>query len=367
MVAYWQFFVDYDGFESKREISMGYGLFESINGLGKEGIKAVLRPIFEPGQERTINSIAGQFLRFSEMEVNDIVVVRRGKSTRNILIGRVTGPYQFDEGAAGEGHAHSYPVQLLTRHIPRDKLPHQLKARLNSRMQTIGRLGDDFANDIQALIRKFPPASDPAATAQPSAESEGSAPKTSSGGSQGRSTAPRKVTSSTIARRRTSDDHDEGPVTGRMTDLEEALQKREERSSAHACLVQVFASELLPDRPPDRPLYEDPFDLAATLPPCVVLAEMKTLDGTRDDEVRQVRHAVGQLLYYEKLSLPDDLAGGPVAKVAVFDKRPCSEHVGWMEGLEIAVAWRERGKFVATSESRGLLRDLPLSAPTPRP
>ena len=102
-------------------------------------------------------------------------------------------------------------------------------------------------------------------------------------------------------------------------------------------------------------MYEDPFDFAASLSSGVVLAEMKTLDGKPEDEVRQVRHAVGQLLYYEKLSLPAELTSRPVAKVAVFDKRPSCEHVRWMEDLGIAVAWHERAKFVATPKSKGIV------------
>ena len=98
---------------------------------------------------------------------------------------------------------------------------------------------------------------------------------------------------------------------------------------------------------------EDPFDYAALTPGnSVLLAEMKTLDGTPEDERRQVRAAVGQLLYYEGLCLPDEFKGQPVTKVAVFDKQPSPEHTGWMESLDVAVVWQdEDGRFVGLPPS----------------
>ncbi len=324
MVAYWEFYGDLDDFEENSAISMGYSLYESIDGLNSEEIKqALVRRRGKSASKYSIGANAGQFLLFQKAAVNDVVVVRNRRRTRHIRICRVTGPYQFDGNVQEPKHAHSYPVAWLTDRIPRDNLSGVLRARLKKRMLTI-REFDDPADDIEALI-----ASSPSASGRPPA---------------------REVTADTIAQVRDPDHHDEGPVTGRMTDLAMAHHIRSRRTSEHGQLVQAFASKM-----PDGLMYEGVFDLAATLPPGVVLAEMKTLDGTHDDEVRQVRHAVGQLLYYEKLSLPDDFAGGPVAKVAVFDKRPSSAHVGWMEDLCIAVAWRERNEFVATPKSKGLV------------
>ena len=331
-MAYWEFHGDLEDFERNSAISMGYSLFESIGGLSSEAIRqALLRRGNKAASKYSIGANAGQILLLQEMRVDDFVVVR-DSGTRDIRICRVAGPYEFDEKARGDGHAHSYPVEWIGPRMLRDSLSGALRAALKKRMLTTRRIDDPaVVHDVQVLI---------GGSHQTSSAAAGS-------GRSPRRRSARPLAADTI---RDPQDHDEGPVTGRWTDLGAALHLRRKRTSAHDRLVEAFAKALLPIE-----AYVGDFDLAANIAPSVLLAEMKTLDGTPEDEVRQVRHAVGQLLYYEKLSLPAELAGSPVVKVAVFDKHPSCEHIGWMGDLGIAVAWREDDEFFATQESKDLV------------
>ncbi len=136
--------------------------------------------------------------------------------------------------------------------------------------------------------------------------------------------------------------------------LRSAIAKRNERTRMHDELVRAFAKAV----PDISAIWEGAIDLGAIAANRGILAEMKTLDGTLEDERSQVRLAVGQLLYYERFSLPESLKGivdlGALVKVVVFNRRPSAQHLEWIESLGIAVAWLGEDGFSASQRSRRL-------------
>lgn len=172
----------------------------------------------------------------------------------------------------------------------------------------------------------------------------------------------RKVTPTTIASSKEPEDSDEGPdlgvaSQGDLVSLAEAIAKRSNRNYRHNQLVQQFSQSLTVL----EGLWEGDFDCLAVTGSAVVLAEMKTLDGTMSDEVSQLRGAVSQLLYYQAFSIPDsvkDIAlSRPMIKVAVFESSPSGAHIQWLESLGIYVLWLQGAGFATTATSQAFLSD----------
>ncbi len=281
----------------------------------------------DPTEKRSRLS-AGILNNFAyEIAERDIVVTPIS-SKRKVLIGRVTGDYQHNTDPEHHLLANTRSVEWLRTDVTYDNSPIPLNAELA--VWDANPYKDRIDHLIQAEIR----------------------------GPQFGGTQPNghDVTPATIAQRRNPDEHDEGPVAGRMTDLSEGIALRNQRSLRHDELVQAFArafEQVLPDYSRMR---ESTYDFAAQTSSGVALAEMKTLDGTGEDERRQARAAVGQLFYYERFDIPHDYASQPVNKIAVFNGTPRSAHTTWMEGLEIAVVWQDgQGRFVCSARSNELL------------
>lgn len=167
----------------------------------------------------------------------------------------------------------------------------------------------------------------------------------------------RKVSSITIAANRVSDESG-APLTGpqSLVSLAEAIELRTVRTRRHNQLVRVWA-EMLEGQGIE--LWEGEFDCLAIGSSTGVLTEVKTLNGSRDDEVRQVRGALAQLLYYERFSLPDPTqTGGEIQqllKVALFDIKPTDDHIRWLESHQVAALWRDGDFFDGSSFSRDFL------------
>ena len=177
-------------------------------------------------------------------------------------------------------------------------------------------------------------------------------------------TSLRQVTAVTIAASRAPSDSDElldlgsDPET-ELVSLAGAIAKRAERSHRHNTLVQKFAASL----PSPAGLWEGDIDCLAELETVVLLAEAKTLDGTNADEVRQVRHAVGQLLYYEYFSLPQEVRvrledEKNLIKIALFEAKPSDDHIEWMHSLGIEPIWWLDSGFMGTNSTRDRLAAL---------
>ena len=169
----------------------------------------------------------------------------------------------------------------------------------------------------------------------------------------------RKVTVDTIATTKTPDDSDEAATINQanLVSLSEAIAKRTERSHRHNRLVQQFSASLLDQ---SAELWEGTFDCLAIVEEVILLAEMKTLDGSDSDETDQVRAASAQLLYYEAFDvrMVPELADRLLIKIAAFESTPSDPHVLWLESIGVWVVWRlDGGEFAASENSRAALAD----------
>ena len=104
-------------------------------------------------------------------------------------------------------------------------------------------------------------------------------------------------------------------------------------------------------------LFEDPFDILAILAATGLLAEIKTLDGTVEDERERVREALAQLLYYEAFVTPP--AGGAITlKLACFERPITVEHQAWLNRSGIVTIWEVAvGRFEGDVSAPGVLRN----------
>ena len=177
---------------------------------------------------------------------------------------------------------------------------------------------------------------------------------------------PRKVTVETIAQSTHGREIGEWPRAIESMEIDPlsvqtSIAKRNERALLHNELVRAFA-KITPSL--NNEMWENPIDLGALTPAGAILAEMKTLDGTTEDEVHQVRLAIGQLLYYQQFSLPESLENamrcGLLVKIAVFSRRPSLRHIEWIESIGIAAAWATEGGFDASRVSREMCQRLGL-------
>ncbi|MCY3544082.1 MAG: hypothetical protein OXH22_08575 [Chloroflexi bacterium] len=127
-----------------------------------------------------------------------------------------------------------------------------------------------------------------------------------------------------------------------------AIEIRVDRTIRHNLVVRQLAQEIVDA----NAFWENPIDLLVAVSGKLLLAEVKTLDGSYSDEVRQVRSAASQLLYYEHFSLPEGSLqeGVQVEKLAVFESRPSDRHIDWMRNLNITSAWITDGKFTTCVE-----------------
>lgn len=143
--------------------------------------------------------------------------------------------------------------------------------------------------------------------------------------------------------------------TQNLYDLSEGILRRRERTIRHHNIVRAMA-ELLENN--DFDLYENPIDCLAVKED-VLMFEVKTLDGTDSDEMKQVRAALGQLLYYETFSL-DDYRELPCQKIALFESKISDDHISFLEDNSCLVMWvNDNEEFESNSESAvELLRSL---------
>ena len=136
---------------------------------------------------------------------------------------------------------------------------------------------------------------------------------------RGSTTAARRTSQNAIANWRPPDLSDEVLVIDWKSPAR-AIELRVDRTVRHNLIVRKLAQEIVDA----DAFWEDPIDLLAAVKGKLLLAEVKTLDGSIGDEVRQVRSATSQLLYYEHFSIPEGVLqeGAQVEKLAVFESRP---------------------------------------------
>ncbi len=175
------------------------------------------------------------------------------------------------------------------------------------------------------------------------------------------SRAPRTsrwVTPETIGRAGTAERSDEVPPTPPSADpvaAAAAARLRLDRLRRHNLLVQALARRLAAC---GGQLHEDPFDVLALIDSVGILVEVKTLDGTDDDERLRVRDALSQLLYYEAFAAAPIIEKNAIRKIACFERAISEAHRAWLNTeAEIGVIWAtENGGFAWDDLAASILR-----------
>jgi hypothetical protein len=116
----------------------------------------------------------------------------------------------------------------------------------------------------------------------------------------------------------------------------EAIRRRLDRLRRHNEIVQLLARQLAGA---GAQLHEDPFDILALILEIGILVEVKTLDGTPDDERDRVRDALGQLLYYEPFAAAPLVGQAAIHKIACFERPISADHRVWLNASGIGVIW----------------------------
>jgi len=170
---------------------------------------------------------------------------------------------------------------------------------------------------------------------------------------------PRPVTSDEIAKwKRNETDPDDPPVPSNPDDVATAIRARADRTERHNRLVRYFAQEL---ELAGLDLMEYPFDCLGLGDGVSMLCEMKTLDGSPEDERIRVRACLAQLLYYEQFDLPVAINRATMRKAAVFEGPIAAAHQSFLEAHDCVVIWRtQTGGFSGTDNGLALMRSIGL-------
>ncbi|MBI1954874.1 MAG: hypothetical protein HYS38_00610 [Acidobacteria bacterium] len=154
----------------------------------------------------------------------------------------------------------------------------------------------------------------------------------------------REVTPATIATAGTADTFDEVdlPLQVDPAVAAAAIRARLDRLRRHNLLVQKLATRLTAT---GGRLYADPFDILAVIEEIGLLAEIKTLDRTAEDERDRVRDALSQLLYYEAFVTRSVAGEVAIRKIACLEGRISDAHIRWLNTNNIAVIWQDGDGF----------------------
>ena len=137
-------------------------------------------------------------------------------------------------------------------------------------------------------------------------------------------------------------------------DLSTAINIRGERTVRHQGILRILALYLQGN---GFSLYEGNIDCLATKENVPTLIfEAKTLDGTPTDEAKQVRFALGQLIYYV-YSLQIKYNDLRILKIAYFESEIADIHINLLRQNGCLVIWlNEQGEFCGDAKSLGFLQ-----------
>lgn len=163
----------------------------------------------------------------------------------------------------------------------------------------------------------------------------------------------RRVSSAEIATTNQDDESTNSSGYTHTTDLSNAINTRRERTRRHHIIVRDFA-EIIESY--GYELIEDPMDCLALKEGSLgILSEMKTLDGSTEDERSCVRSALAQLLYYEQFE-SIELTNEAVQKFAVFETEISDEHKYFLERYNCLVLWKTENGFTGTDTALEFFR-----------
>lgn len=105
-------------------------------------------------------------------------------------------------------------------------------------------------------------------------------------------------------------------------------------------------------------IFESPYDVLAVSDTAGILTEVKTLDGSPEDERDRVREAYAQLPYYEAFVTPPG-GGTYTRRLACFESEITEGHQRWLNQAEIATIWTgSNGLFDGDALAHRLFRDI---------
>lgn len=153
MANYWVVRADSDiqGLVEKRSlIGIGWSEVGDLGALSPEDIRGKVQATYHGWSPNTIGASAGQLRRFAhEIEVSDIVLTPI-KSTRQALIGKVTGPYQHNPAAETECLTNTRSVEWIRTDVLRDDLSPALQLSLGGLMTVFS--VSDHADEIERVV-----------------------------------------------------------------------------------------------------------------------------------------------------------------------------------------------------------------------
>ena len=177
--------------------------------------------------------------------------------------------------------------------------------------------------------------------AEPPTETD---PTRASGGARAPRSA-RQVTPATIGQAGIAERSPEfaEPPEADPAKVAEGRRQRADRLRRHNLLVREFARRL---GDAGARLFEDPFDILGLLAGAGILIEVKTLDGTPENQRERVRDALSQLLYYEAFVTRPIAGETPIRKIALFEQRLTDPHREFLNTNSIATVWKQEARFI---------------------
>lgn len=116
-----------------------------------------------------------------------------------------------------------------------------------------------------------------------------------------------------------------------------------ERFAAHEACLRRFSGLI----PHNHEQYEGDYDLLVVSATKALLVEVKTI---REDEAKQIRLALGQILYYEHLLVKPMYPDYDVQLVVITDSRPHDDLIRLLEKYQIGAVWLPPANQAGQSE-----------------
>jgi hypothetical protein len=293
----------------------------------RDALHAALKDIYPHYGPAALSVHARQLWDFyREIQIDDIVVMPLLKSGKSIQFGIVLGPYEH-QSAFDPGTEHTRRITWVCR-IPRTDIDVDLLASINA-PPTIAEIK---RNDAERRIRELISAQATAKAIAQLVADDLVGPSMERGGTE----EPRQRLISELPPKKTTN----GFVSA---DPEARRQELERRNNAHHVLVLSLKRRAeAAQMQCDCTQYAD-----ALADGCIF--EMKSLE---DDEIAQVRAAVGQLYHY--LFLHRAVQGyGDAHLCAVFDKPIDAELCTFINTrTRIGVIWLKGSGFDGTDDMR---------------
>ena len=136
--------------EPRSLIGIGWSEVGDLGALSPEDIKGKVRATYPDDNAHQVSKSAGQLRRFSRDIAIDDIVLTPITSTRQALIGKVTGHYQHNPSAETECLTNTRSVEWIRTDVLRDDLPTELRLSLGALMTVFS--VNDHADEIERVI-----------------------------------------------------------------------------------------------------------------------------------------------------------------------------------------------------------------------